>query len=80
MKDWEYNELFYVIWEVYEELLDEERGYWYVIVKLVDEFDNLGKIEGVIVDIVIGEIVVDYYIVFVGCIEGIIKRLSMFNF
>ncbi len=80
MKDWEYNELFHAIREAYEELLDEERGYRYAIAKLADEFDNLGKIEGVIVDTVIGEIaVVDHHIVFVGRIEGITKRLSMFN-
>lgn len=79
MKDWEYNELFNTIQEAYEELLDEERGYRYAIAKLADEFDKLGKIEDVIVDTAIGEIAVDYNIVFVGRIEGITKRLSMFN-
>ncbi|WP_283750447.1 Imm3 family immunity protein [Bacillus cereus] len=79
MKNWEYNELFNAIQEAYEELLDEERGYRYAIAKLADEFDNLGKIEDVIVDTAIGEIAVDHNIVFVGRIEGIIKRLSMLN-
>ncbi len=79
MKDWEYNELFHAIREVYEELLDEERGYRYAIAKLADEFDNLGKIEDVIVDTAIGEIAVNHHMVFVGRIEGITKRLSMFN-
>ena len=50
-----------------------KRGYRYAIAKLADEFDNLGKIEGVIVDTAIGEIAVDYHIVFIT------KRLSMFN-
>jgi len=79
MKDWEYNELFHAIWEAYEELLDEERGYRYAIAKLADEFDNVGKIEDVIVDTAIGEIAVDHPMVFVGRIKGITKRLSMFN-
>ncbi|KAA0779173.1 hypothetical protein DT250_00765 [Bacillus sp. AR2-1] len=79
MKDWEYNELFHAIREVYEELLDEERGYRYAIAKLADEFNNLGKIEDVIVDTAIGEIAVDHHMVFVGRIKGITKRLSMFN-
>ncbi|EJQ45765.1 hypothetical protein IEE_02143 [Bacillus cereus BAG5X1-1] len=79
MKNWEYNELFNAIQEAYEELLDEERGYRYAIAKLADEFDNLGKIEDVIVDTAIGEIAVDHNIVFVGRIEGIIQRLSMLN-
>ncbi|KAB2440998.1 Imm3 family immunity protein [Bacillus luti] len=35
MKDWEYNELFHAIREVYE-----ERGDRYAIAKLADEFDN----------------------------------------
>ncbi len=79
MKDWEYNELFDAIQETYEELLDEDRGYRYAITKLADEFDNLGKIEDVIVDTAIGEIVIGHEKVFVGRIEGITKRLSMFN-
>lgn len=79
MKDWEYNELFDAIQETYEELLDENRGYRYAIAKLADEFDNLGKIEDLIVDTAIGEIAIGHDKVFVGRIEGITKRLSMFN-
>ena len=79
MKDWEYNELFDAIQESYEELLDEDRGYRYAIAKLADEFDNLGKIEDVIVDTAIGEIAIGHDKVFVGRIEVITKRLSMFN-
>ena len=79
MKDWEYIELFDAIQETYEELLDEDRGYRYAIAKLADEFNNLGKIEDVIVDTAIGEIAIGHEKVFVGRIEGITKRLSMFN-
>jgi len=79
VKDWEYNELFDAIKETYEELLDEDRGYRYAIAKLADEFDNLGKIEDIIVDTAIGEIAISHDKVFIGRIEGITKRLSMFN-
>lgn len=79
MKDWEYNELFDAIQETYEELLDENRGYRYAIAKLADEFDNLGKIEDLIVDTAIGEITIGHDKAFIGSIEGITKRLSMFN-
>lgn len=79
MKDWEYNELFDAIQETYEELLDEDRGYRYAIAKLADEFDNLGKIEDLIVDTAIGEIAIVHDKVFVGRMEGITKRLSVFN-
>ncbi|MBJ8084143.1 hypothetical protein JDS82_23590 [Bacillus cereus group sp. N14] len=79
MKDWEYNELFHAIREAYEELLGEERGYRYAIAKLADEFDNVGKIEDVIVDTAIGEIAVNHHMAFVGRVKGITKRLSMFN-
>lgn len=79
MKGWDYNELFDAIQETYKELLDEDRGYRYAIAKLADEFDNLGKIEDVIVDTAIGEIAIGHDQVFVGRIEGITKRLSMFN-
>ncbi|MEK4522412.1 Imm3 family immunity protein [Psychrobacillus sp. FSL W7-1493] len=79
MKDWEYNELFDAIQETYEELLDENRGNRYAIAKLADEFDNLGKIEDLIVDTAIGEITISHDKAFIGHIEGITKRLSMFN-
>ncbi|MBY0595222.1 Imm3 family immunity protein [Bacillus bingmayongensis] len=79
MKEWGYNELFDVIQETYEELLDEERGYRYAIARLAVEFDSLGKIEDVIAETAIGEIAITHDNVFIGRIEGITKRLSMFN-
>ena len=79
MKDWEYNELFDAIQETYEELLDKDKEYRYAIAKLADEFDNLGKIEDIIVDTTIGEIAIGHDKVFIGRIEGITKRLSMFT-
>lgn len=79
MKDWEYNELFDVIQETYEEFLETGRGYRYAIARLADEFDRLGKIEDVIADTAIGEIAITHEKVFIGCIEGITRRLSMFN-
>lgn len=79
MKDWEYNELFDAIQETYEELLDENRGYRYAIAKLANEFNNLGNIEDLIVDTAIGEITIGHDKVFIGRIEGITKRLSMFT-
>ena len=79
MKHWEYNELFGAVQETYEELLDEKRGYRYAVAKLADEFDNLGKIEDIIVDTAIGEIIISHDKVYIGRIEGITKRLSMFN-
>lgn len=79
MKDWEYDELFDAIQDIYKELLSQERGYRYAIAKLSDEFDNLGEIEDVIADTAIGEIAIGHEKVFVGLIEGITKRLSLFN-
>ena len=79
MKHWEYSELFDAIQETYEELLDENRGYRYAIAKLADEFDNLGTMEDFVVDTAIGEIAIGHEKVYIGRIEGITKRLSMFN-
>ncbi|MDQ0227252.1 Imm3 family immunity protein [Metabacillus niabensis] len=79
MRHWEYKELIEAIQETYEELLEEDRGYRYALAKLADEFDNLGKIEDVIVDLVIGEIAMKQEKVFAGRVEGITKRLNMFN-
>lgn len=79
MRNWEYNELFNAIQETYEELLDEKRRYRYAIARLADEFDNLGKIEDLIVDTAIGEIAIGHEKVYGGRIEGITKRLSLFS-
>ena len=46
-----------------------KREYRYAIAKLADEFDNLGKIEDVIVDTAIGEIAVDHHIVLLGVLK-----------
>ncbi|MED4072308.1 Imm3 family immunity protein [Priestia endophytica] len=78
MENWEYDELFYTIKEFYEEFLGQNRGYQYAAARLADEFDNLGKVEDVIVDTAIGEIVIKHEKVFVGTVEGITKRLSSF--
>jgi hypothetical protein len=78
MENWEYDELFHTIKEFYEEFLEENRGYRYAVARLAYEFDNLGEVEDVIVDTAIGEIVIKHEKVFVGTVEGIIKRLSSF--
>ncbi|MED4452068.1 Imm3 family immunity protein [Metabacillus fastidiosus] len=79
MEHWEYSELFETIHEVYEEFLTENRGHKHAIARLVDDFSNLGKVEDIIVDVAIGEIVVTHDKVFIGYVENITKRLSMFN-
>ncbi|MFP9128852.1 Imm3 family immunity protein [Niallia sp. BSM11] len=79
MEDWTYNELFETIQEVYKEFLSQNRGHRHAIARIVDDFNNLGKIEDIIVDVAIGEILITYDSVFVGYVEGITKRLSMFN-
>ena len=79
MEDWTYNELFETIQEVYQEFLSQNRGHSHAIARLADDFNNLGKIEDIIVDVAIGEILITYDKVFVGYVEGITKRLSMFK-
>ncbi len=79
MEDWTYNELFETIQEVYKEFLSQNRGHRHAIARIVDDFNNLGKIEDIIVDVAIGEILITYDKVFVGYVEGITKSLSMFN-
>ncbi len=79
MEDWTYNELFETIQDVYKEFLSLNREHRHAIARIVDDFNNLGKIEDIIVDVAIGEILITYDKVFVGYIEGITKSLSMFN-
>lgn len=79
MEDWTYNELFETIQKVYKEFLSQNRGHRHAIARIVDDFNHLGKIEDVIVDVAIGEILITYDKVFFGYVEGITKRLSMFN-
>ncbi|MGJ7922915.1 Imm3 family immunity protein [Neobacillus sp. LXY-4] len=79
MEDWEYNELFEAINEDYNDFLKLNRGYGYAISRTVDEYINIGKVEDFIVDTAIGEILLSHEKVFIGYVEGINKRLSMFN-
>ncbi|MED4531243.1 Imm3 family immunity protein [Metabacillus fastidiosus] len=79
MKDWEYEEIFEVINEDYNEYLTLNRGYKDAIARTFNEYINLGKIEDFIVDTAIGEILITHDKVFIGYVEGISKRLSMFN-
>ncbi|MEK4522405.1 Imm3 family immunity protein [Psychrobacillus sp. FSL W7-1493] len=79
MEDWTYNELFETIEEVYKEFLSQNRGHRHAIARIVDDFNNLGKIENIIVDVAIGEILINHDKVFIGYVEGITKSLSEFN-
>lgn len=79
MEDWEYNELFEAINEAYNDFLALNRGYKYAIASAADEYINLGKIEDVIADAAIGEILLTHDKVFIGYIKGITKRLSRFH-
>ncbi|MGG3889873.1 Imm3 family immunity protein [Metabacillus fastidiosus] len=79
MKDWEYDEIFGAINEDYNEYLTLNRGYRYAIARTFDEYINLGRIEDFIVDTAIGEILITHDKVFIGHVEGIPKRLGMFN-
>ncbi|MER2169257.1 MAG: Imm3 family immunity protein [Psychrobacillus psychrodurans] len=79
MEDWTYNELFETIEEVYKEFLSQNRGHRHAIARIVDDFNNLGKIENIIVDVAIGEILINYDKVFIGYVESITKSLSEFN-
>lgn len=79
MKDWEYNEIFEVINEDYNDFLTLNRGHEYAIARTKNEYVNLGKTEDFIVDTAVGEILLSQDKVYIGYIEGITKRLSMFN-
>lgn len=79
MEGWTYNELFETIQEVYKEFLSQNRGHRHAIARIIDDFNNLGKIEDIIVDVAIGEILITYDKVFVGYVEGITKSLRVFN-
>ncbi|MDF9662649.1 Imm3 family immunity protein [Bacillus wiedmannii] len=79
MEDWEYNEIFEVINEDYNDYLKLNRGHDYAIARTVNEYINVGKVEDFIVDTAVGEILLSKNKVFIGYVEGIIKRLSMFK-
>ncbi|WP_226669723.1 Imm3 family immunity protein [Metabacillus litoralis] len=79
MEDWEYNEIFEAINEDYNDYLKLNRGHEYAIARTVNEYINLGKVEDFIVDTAIGEILLSKDKVFIGYVEGIINRLSMFK-
>ena len=79
MEDWEYNEIFEAINEDYNDYLKLNRGHDYAIARTVNEYINVGKVEDFIVDTAVGEILLSKNKVFIGYVEGITKRLSMFK-
>ncbi|MEK4669315.1 Imm3 family immunity protein [Niallia sp. FSL R7-0271] len=79
MEDWDYHEIFEAINEEYNDYLKLNRGHEYAIARTVNEYINLGKIEDFIVDTAVGEILLSKNKVFIGYVEGITKRLSMFK-
>ncbi|HDX9655181.1 hypothetical protein COL68_19120 [Bacillus wiedmannii] len=79
MEDWGYNEIFEAINEDYNDYLKLNRGHEYAIARTVNEYINLGKVEGFIVDTAVSEILLSKNKVFIEYVEGITKRLSMFK-
>ncbi|MCZ6944477.1 hypothetical protein EJ131_29215 [Bacillus mycoides] len=79
MRDWKYNEIFEVINEDYNDYLKLNKGHEYAISRAVNEYINLGKVEDFIVDTAVGEILLSKNKVFIGYVEGITKRLSVFK-
>ncbi|MDI3411023.1 Imm3 family immunity protein [Bacillus sonorensis] len=76
MEDWEYSELLEAVREIYDNLLNEDRGYKYAIARTFYEFEtvcNEGKTENLLVHLAIGEIILTHPKVFVGVVDTIKK-------
>ncbi|PEE40895.1 Imm3 family immunity protein [Bacillus pseudomycoides] len=79
MEDWEYNELIEAVKEMYDNMLNKDRGYKYATARTFYEFEtvcNEGKMENLLVHLAIGEIVVTHPKVFVGVVDTIKKELG----
>ncbi|MGG0763462.1 Imm3 family immunity protein [Bacillus paramycoides] len=79
MEDLEYNELIEAVKEMYDNMLNEDRGYKYATARTFYEFEtvcNEGKMENLLVHLSIGEIVVTHPKVFVGVVDTIKKELG----
>ncbi|SDY78913.1 Imm3 family immunity protein [Bacillus sp. 166amftsu] len=79
MEDWEYNELIEAVKEVYDNMLNEDRGYKYATARTFYEFEtvcNEGETENLLVHLAIGEIIVTHPKVFVGVVDTIKKELG----
>jgi hypothetical protein len=79
LESWEYNELVEAINEDYNKYVKLNRGLEYAIARTVNDYMNMERVEDFIVDTVIGEILLSKNKVFIGYVEGIKKRLSMFE-
>lgn len=79
MEDFEYNELFEIVFETYNEFLEKDRGHRYAMARTREEYRNLGKVEDYIVDTATGEILITYDKAFVGHVKAITKNLKSFN-
>jgi hypothetical protein len=76
MDDWEYEELIRCIIDSYEEFFLSSKEKKHSIVRVANEYDNLGKLEDVIVDVTIGKIMIDEQELIMNFVKGISSRLS----
>jgi len=79
MEDWGYNELIDAVYETYAEYLERGMGPKEAYVRAGAEFDNLGMVENIIADAVIGKIIIGLGEGLEGTISGIGKRLETFE-
>ena len=79
MIEWEYNELMEAVKNTYLRFLSTDQVKKHVIAKLVNEYANMGKLEDIIVDVAIGEIMIEQRIMLEGSFNAIRKNFKEFD-
>ena len=79
MKEWKYNELTEALQVSYQRHLSLNRGEKYAIVLTAEDFFNMGKVEDLIVDVVIGELMIEQEVGIESYMNAIGQRLSVFD-
>jgi len=79
MKEWKYNELTEAMKTNCYRFLSQNEGGNDAIVRTANEFTNMGKVEDVIVDVVIGELMIEQEVGIESYMNAIGQRLRVFD-
>ena len=76
---YEYEEITRDIRDSYQDLISQNEGKERAIIRIYHDFDNMGKVEDIIVDVAVGELMIEEKVRLAKSINFISKNLSAFD-
>ena len=79
MEYWGYEEATRDIKDVYQDMISQNEGKERAIILTYNDFDNMGKVEDIIVDVAVGELMIETGVGIKEYVNAISRRLSVFD-